>query len=142
MSTSLVIDRVLPAPPEQVWTAFTTEEGLAGWWWTHLPNTTYAVDLRVGGEYRIDSPSAGIGVHGAYVAIDAPRSFTASWIWVDDGTDGPAERIALTFAPDPAGTKLTITHDGPWTTSAPADAYRIGWTDTIDALERELVRAG
>jgi uncharacterized protein YndB with AHSA1/START domain len=136
MMQTLTIERIVPAAPERVWTAWTTADGLAGWWWTFLEGTTFDVDARVGGTYRIDSPNAGIGVHGEYLSLDAPRQFTATWIWVDAGTDGDLERISVTFEEHPSGTKLTILHEGPWTTSEPMEAYEKGWNDTLASLDQ------
>jgi uncharacterized protein YndB with AHSA1/START domain len=138
VSGRLTVSRVLPAPPDRVWPAWTTEQGLAGWWWTHLPGTTYEVDARAGGRYRISSPAAGIGVHGEYAIVDEPSCLTATWVWVDDGVDGPVERVTIRFAPHPSGTLLTIDHDGAWTAREPAEAYRQGWSDVIDALVQVL----
>jgi uncharacterized protein YndB with AHSA1/START domain len=135
MTATLRIERIVPAPPERVWSAWTTAEGLASWWWSFLDGTTYAVDARVGGSYRIDSPKAGIGVHGEYLSLDAPHRFTATWIWVDDGTDGEVETISVSLAEHPSGTKLTIVHEGPWTTREPMDAYEQGWQDTLSQLD-------
>lgn len=134
----LRIERLLPAPPPSVWAAFTSEHGLAGWWWTHLPGTTYSVDLRIGGHYRIDCRAAGIGVHGEYLELAPMQRLVPTWIWVDDGVDGPRERIALTFRATPAGTSLVVEHDGARPDDAPAEAYRQGWSDVLDALETAL----
>lgn len=136
MNPPLTIERVVLASPERVWTAWTTADGLARWWWTFLEGTTFAVDARVGGTYRIDSPNAGIGVHGTYLSIEAPSQFTATWVWVDDGIDGALEHISVSFDEDPGGTKLTIVHEGPWTTCEPMDAYEQGWLDTLSRLDR------
>ena len=59
---ALRLDRTIEAAPETVWAAWTTPSGLAAWWWDHWPSTTYAVDARVGGRYRIEAPEAGVGV--------------------------------------------------------------------------------
>jgi uncharacterized protein YndB with AHSA1/START domain len=136
VNPTLTVERVVPGTPERVWTAWTTADGLAAWWWRQLPGTTYEVDARVGGRYRIDSPAAGFGVRGEYTEVDAPRRFAASWIWVDDGADGEVEHIVVNFEPHPDGTKLTVTHTGPWTSEKPAELYREGWNDTIDALAK------
>jgi uncharacterized protein YndB with AHSA1/START domain len=138
MNPVLTVERVLPGAPARVWTAWTTPEGLAGWWWRHLPGTTYQVDARVGGQYRIDSPPAGIGVRGEYTEVSAPHRFAASWIWIDDGIDGAVEHIVVTFDPHPDGTKLTIIHTGPWADEEPVEQYRQGWTDVLDALRAQL----
>lgn len=134
MTLSLTIERVVPAAPEQVWTAWTTSEGLAGWWWAFLDGTTCQVDARVGGGYRIENPEAGIGVHGEYLAVDAPNRFAATWVWMDDGMDGDTEHVEVSFEAHPSGTKLTIVHSGPWTTREPMDAYEQGWNDTLAVL--------
>lgn len=135
MNPVLTVERILPGPPERVWTAWTTADGLAGWWWRHLPGTTYQVDARVGGQYRIENPAAGIGVRGEYTEVSAPHRFAASWIWIDEGTDGVVEHIVVTFDPHPDGTKLTVAHTGPRTTGQPVEQYRQGWTDVLDALD-------
>jgi uncharacterized protein YndB with AHSA1/START domain len=142
MTRSLTVERTVPAPPEQVWPAWTTAEGLAGWWWQHLPGTTYEIDARVGGTYRITSPAAGIGVHGAYLDIDEPHAFAATFIWIDDGVDAPTEHITVTLAAHPSGTTITIVHSGDWTDDDAATKYAAGWNDTIDHLVRTAASLG
>jgi uncharacterized protein YndB with AHSA1/START domain len=142
MNPALTIERLVRASPDRVWAAWTTAEGLAGWWWTFLDGTTFEVDARVGGTYRIDSPGAGIGVHGEYLSIDAPREFAATWIWVDDGTDGALEHISVSFDDHPSGTRLTIVHEGPWTTREPMDGYERGWADTLSRLDHVFLADG
>ncbi len=139
MIESITVQRFVAASPPRVWAAWTTESGLAGWWWKHLPGNSYEIDARPGGRYRITSPAAGIGVRGEYLEMDEPNRFLATWIWLDDGGEGPVETITVTFLEAPAGTLQTIVHTGPWTTAEPANAYEHGWNDTLDALAQSLL---
>ena len=137
-----MIERSLSAPPSRVWHLWTTVEGLAEWWWNFLPGTTYSVVLRPGGDYRIENSSAGFGVRGTFEAIEPERRLAATWVWLDGSTDGDVEHLEVRFEPDGAGTRLTIVHDGPWTTPDPAAAYAEGWSDTLAALDALVGAAG
>lgn len=136
--TSLHLDRLIGAPPEDVWRAFTTAEGLATWWWHTWPDTRYTIDARVGGSYRIEAAAHGIAVHGEYRVLDAPNRLAFSWIWCDedDGmmVEGPIEEVEVTFTATGSGTRVEVRHTGPWTTLEPAENYRQGWDFVLDAL--------
>jgi uncharacterized protein YndB with AHSA1/START domain len=132
--TTFTVDRVIPAPPERVWTAWTTVPGLAAWWWRHLPDTVCEVDLRIGGAYSMINQAAGIGVHGRYLALDPPRTFAATWVWSDDGVDGPTEQIEVTLQACSEGTQVSIVHRGGWVDAEPVENYRLGWHSVLDAL--------
>jgi uncharacterized protein YndB with AHSA1/START domain len=131
----LDLTRTFAAPRERVWHAWTTADGLATWWWSHLPGTTYAVDLRVDGAYRIEATAAGFGVAGRFVDVVAPERLSMTWTWLDESTPGPEEHVAVTFTEVPGGTRLDLRHTGPWTTTQPVEDYRTGWAQTLDALE-------
>lgn len=127
------------ATPERLWQAWTTEEGLAAWWWNGWPTTTYAVDLRVGGGYRITAEPQQIGVHGQYLEILPLQRLVFSWIWVDDGVDGDlTEHVEVQFVPVGGGTRLELLHAGPWTSREPADNYLQGWQHVFGSLEKLL----
>lgn len=131
----LVVSRTIRAPRAAVWAAFTTEAGLATWWWSGWPDTTYDVDLRLGGRYRIEAPSVGIAVSGSYLVIEAPRRLQMSWCWEDDGEPGPSERVEIVFEEIGASTALRVRHEGPWTSPGPSANYELGWNDVLDVLE-------
>lgn len=139
---SLQLDRLIGAPPEDVWRAWTTADGLATWWWHTWPGTRYTVDARVGGSYRIEAADHGIAVRGEYRVLDAPDRLAFSWIWCaeDDGVtvEGPVEEVQVTFTTDGSGTRVEVRHTGPWTTPAPAENYRQGWDFVLDALAADV----
>ena len=87
MTEPLVITRLVPATPEQVWLSWTTEPGLATWWWHTWPDTRYRVNAWVGGEYRIEAADHGFGVRGTFEVVEAPSRLVFSWVW--SGTNWP-----------------------------------------------------
>ena len=84
--------------PQRVWAAWTTADGLAAWWWPHLPDTAYVVDARRGGEYQIRSVQAGIGVRGTFERVDEPRQLVFSWVWITGTGEEPEDRVTVGFA--------------------------------------------
>lgn len=133
MTQSLTLEQQVPAPVSQVWDAWTTPEGLATWWWPHLPDTTYSVDLRPGGAYRIESPSVGIGVTGEYVVLDRPRRIHMTWTWLG-GSENHTEHVRVDFTETAADTTLVrVRHDVAGGQEA-ADSYRTGWIDVLARL--------
>lgn len=130
----LRVERFVGAPPEAVWAAWTTETGLAGWWWAGWDDTTYDVDLRIGCRYRIASASGGVAVSGEFTDLDPPRRLEMTWLWEDDDGTGPVEHVVVEFAEDTSGTMVTVLHKGPWSTPDPATAYQQGWDHVLDRL--------
>ena len=138
MTEPLVITRLVPATPEQLWLSWTTEPGLATWWWHTWPDTRYRVNAWVGGEYRIEAADHGFGVRGTFEAVEAPSRLVFSWVWYElaDGvaSEEPDDQVQVVFTPHPTGTLQQLTHTGPWTDDEAADNYRQGWTFVLDAL--------
>ena len=130
----LRVERRIRATVDRVWSAWTTESGLATWWWAGWADTTYRVDLRRGGAYRIDAPTPGIAVWGEFLDIDAERRLEMTWRWEDDGGPGPVERVVVEFEQDDAETVVRVLHTGPWTTPEPANDYAQGWAHVLDRL--------
>lgn len=130
----LVVRQVVHAPPAIVWRAWTTAEGLATWWWASSGDTTYEVDARVGGAYRISLASAGIAVSGEYLVLDAPHRLEMSWVWEDGDGAGPVERVEVSFDGDESATSVSVRHTGPWSSPEPAANYRQGWQHVLGAL--------
>lgn len=134
MTHALVVEQVVPASPARVWAAWASASELARWWWPHLPDTRYEVDLRPGGGYRIESASAGIGVHGEFLAVDEPRLVVMTWVWLDGGEPQATERVEVHFSEHLEGaTKVTVKHEVAGTDEAVA-AYESGWKAVLNRL--------
>jgi uncharacterized protein YndB with AHSA1/START domain len=123
------------ARPSDVFDALTSAEALARWWWPHIPDTTYAIEPRVGGRYEIRSGEAGIGVRGAIVALDRPQLIEVTWEWLDDHEPQPADEVRIELVPDGAGTVVRVTHTCP---EESVEDQRQGWTDVLGRLAATL----
>jgi uncharacterized protein YndB with AHSA1/START domain len=130
--TEITMTQEVAATPERVYAVWTDAALLATWWWPQLPDTTYDVDAVVGGDYRIRSEAAGIGVHGRFVALEPPHRLELTWVWEDGADHGPEERVVVDLAATATGTLVTVTH----AVADPlgADDFRQGWTDCLARL--------
>jgi uncharacterized protein YndB with AHSA1/START domain len=135
MSTSTItISRTVPAPPERVFGAWTDASQLAAWWWPQLADTTYDVDARPGGRFRIASPVLGATVTGVYTEVDPPRTLAFTWCWQDDDEPDAVveDTVVVTFEPNTSGTVVTIAHTS--TAHVPEGGAEQGWNDVLDRL--------
>lgn len=134
MSQDLVITAHVPAPPDQVYAAWLSPEGLSRWWWVAIGDTTYAVDGREGGEFLVQSTGAGIGVRGTFRTLREPDLIELTWIWLEGETAGPEELVRVDLAPQDGGTLVTVTHQV--VDPEGLESYRQGWTYVLDNLAR------
>src|SRR6478672_7398903 len=110
-ASTITITRTVPARPEAVFAEWTEAERLATWWWPQLPGTSYAVDARPGGAYRIEGPAIGATVSGTYSEVDPPRRLVFSWVWQDDGESASApDTVVVSFEPESDATAVTVAH--------------------------------
>lgn len=154
----VVVRRVLAAPPEQVWAAWTDARHLQRWFhprsWTIFQAT---LDLRVGGAFHYGFRGPDLADTWAlwrFTQVDPPRRLAFVQSFADE-QGGPAatpfggpwpERIATTVTLDPhagigRGTVLTVRATPLDATDAQQAAFRqlgpsmhTGWGETLDSL--------
>lgn len=140
---SLTLNRVFKAAPERVFDAWTDPALLAKWWG---PDGTGPLDpqldLREGGEYRLDMQGAESGaiyrLRGRYVTIDRPHRLAFTWEWLDEDNSIDGETLVeLEFRPVEGGTELVLTHTG-FANDSRRAAHEEGWTSSMGCLERAL----
>jgi uncharacterized protein YndB with AHSA1/START domain len=124
----------LAYPPERVWAAITTAEGLGTWLGAEAD-----VDLRPGGEARVrfeGHPTSTLVIH----VVDEPRQFAFTWpIEGLPGSDPRRTYVEFLLEPDGAGTRLTLTETG--FAQAPAGAAEgnaDGWRIKLAELAEYL----
>jgi len=132
MTPALLVEQQVAARPAAIWPLWTTAPGLARWWWPHLLDTTYDVEERPGGRYRIESSAAGIGVEGEFVSLDEPHELVLTWQWLHGGAAGPVDRVRIAFDERGADTLVRVTHE--MAGDQEHDGYLQGWTDVLDRL--------
>ncbi len=97
----------LAHPPERVWQALTTAEGL-GTWFGHSAE----IDLRVGGQARLTWNSGDAAVL-TIERVEPPRVFGYTWA-INGLPEGDPRRtyVEFTLAPTGSGTTLTMVESG------------------------------
>jgi uncharacterized protein YndB with AHSA1/START domain len=130
--TKFCLERRVNAPVDAVWRAWTTPEGLAKWWWPQLPDTSYDIDARVGGEYRFESKTTAIGARGEFTAVHQPDHLEMTWWWIGDETPEAPDFVSLDIRPDGSSTLVTVTHR--CQSGDASDDLRQGWDDVLDRL--------
>ena len=136
--STITVGRTVPGPAERVFETWTDEARLAAWWWPHLAGTTYDVDARPGGRYRIVSPVIGVTVSGDYSEVDPPHLLAFTWHWQDHDEPEPVveDIVVVTFEPRDAGTVVTVAHAS--SAHEPDGGTEQGWSDVLDRLVRLL----
>jgi uncharacterized protein YndB with AHSA1/START domain len=120
----------IPAPPSAVWRHLATADALRHWLHPSLE-----IDLRVGGTYRLHGFDPDTWISGTVLEIVPEGSLMLSWL-EENGDWVHPTRLTITLAPTPAGTSVTITHDGF------AGIGKPGWPDTVKAYEKGAARHG
>ena len=122
----------LAHPPERVWAALTTAEGL-GTWFGH----TAEVDLRVGGQAKL-SWDSGDRATLTIERLEPPRVFGYTWGIHGLPDDDPRRTyVEFTLEPTSAGTTLTVTESG-FAQVSDADAHKFAHDGNIEGWTSEL----
>jgi uncharacterized protein YndB with AHSA1/START domain len=133
---SIVVRRIVKAPPTRVFEAWTTSAQLRAWWGPRgVTCNDAAVDLRVGGRYRIGNllpDGKVIVIEGGFEIIEPPSKLV--YTWQVDG--GPIERVTVRFeAKDGTrSTEVVVVHDG-IRDEATKRTHEQGWLGCLDGLE-------
>ena len=148
----IVISRIINAPRELVFKAFTDPEHLAQFWGPKgFATSRCGVDLQVGGEFRIDMrgpDGVSYPCTGIYRDITPPERIVYAGTASDDNPCGaglpPRSVVTMTFAVVDGNTKITIHTRLPSAAAREAaikGGFKVGWNDSLDRLEVFLARA-
>lgn len=135
---TLVITRMLKAPAQIVFDAWSDPKHLVRWWGPSdftLPHCEQ--DFRVGGKYRfcMRAPDGSDHwVRGEYTHIDAPARLVFTWLREDDQGDIWCDTVvAITLEQRGTDTLLTL-NQTTFATQAHCDEHRDGWNECLDRL--------
>ena len=138
-STALSLSRIIRAPREEVFAAWTEPEALKRWWGPGPVTCPEAqVDLREGGAYRLANLEADgsiTWISGRFERVRAPEELVYTWS-VSIVPGGPS-LVRVLFLPHPEGTELVLTHER-FAVEAVRDMHLQGWGACIDKLEKML----
>lgn len=127
--THLEFDVVTALDPAAAWRAWSTELGMAEWFWPQWPDTDYRFDPSRDKQWRIASESVGVGVSGDVTKVKEPQELDFTWRWEDGDSVGDPEKVTVRLAPEGKGTRCKVTHE---CAEADADGLRQGWDDCLE----------
>ena len=138
----LVITRILDAPRDVVFRAWTEPDRVARWWGPQGFVTTYCdMDIRPGGAFRVCMRSPEGAEHwkqGIYREIVVPERLEFTFAWEDaEGKPGHQTLVTVTLADRGGRTELTL-HQAVFETVAARDDHRRGWTSTLQRFAEYL----
>jgi len=137
-SPPLRIVRVLSAPPEEIFDAWTDAPSLAVWMAPgSVERSIVEVDPRVGGRFRIlmKGPDCDHEHSGEYLVLERPRRLV--FTWTSEATHGRSTTVSVELRPHGAGeTELTLVHEG--LPDENAEDHRSGWGDILRKLDARL----
>jgi uncharacterized protein YndB with AHSA1/START domain len=126
---ALVVERVLPAGPDEVFDAWTTPSRMAAWM-SPVGAAEAEVDLRVGGSFRVVMVEARLEHSGEYLEIDPPRRLVFTWISPFTGAEPSV--VTVEMLPHDDGTRVVLTHER--LPEDVVDGHRDGWETMVGRL--------
>jgi predicted enzyme related to lactoylglutathione lyase/uncharacterized protein YndB with AHSA1/START domain len=149
--TTLRVTRLIKAPRERVFAAWTTPEDIVNWFGPDTCKVLSAkVDLRVGGQYHFrvkgqDCNTAQdkgeMDLRGTYTEIKKPARLVYTWQWHGDPAIEFGETLVTVDFLDKEGfTEVQIIHDR-FPNEEVSGKHNHGWNGSLDKLERQLSAA-
>jgi uncharacterized protein YndB with AHSA1/START domain len=131
--------RFILASPERVFAAWTDPAQLEKWWGpVDVRCISAAIDLRIGGQYRIGNelPDRSIvWIEGAFERIERPHLLVFSWR-TDPETEA-RELVTVRLTAQGQGTEVVVTHER-IESRALRERHGAGWEGCLDGLVAHL----
>lgn len=136
------LHRVLAAPVERVYKAFTDKQALEYW----LPpygftGTIHEMDIRVGGGYRMSFTNFGTGVSHSftveYIELTPNERIRHTDRFDDENLPGEMQ-VAIELKAVSSGTEIRIVQEG-IPSVIPVDSCYLGWQESLEQLARLVV---
>lgn len=138
----LEIERLLKAPQDKVFAAWTDPGQLAQWWGPHgMTCPVCEWDPVVGARYRTCMESANGDRHcvgGVFEEVDAPHRLVFTWKWEND-TDPEATdtRVIVELTAEGESTRLRLRHER-MPSEESANNHNDGWSSSFEDLDAFL----
>ena len=119
-------------PPEKVWAALTTADGLSAWFGNQA-----TIELRPGGEARMRWNEEGFTAEMRVERVEEPTVFGFTWPIFGLPADDPRwTYVEFTLEPAGAGTRLTVVESG--FAQLPEDLHRKAYDGNTEGWAKEL----
>jgi uncharacterized protein YndB with AHSA1/START domain len=138
---ALQVKRTFQASRERAFRAWTDAKELARWF---APPSDYStvvpeLDLRVGGNYRIEMHHKGGNVHrinGTYREIKPPEKIVFTWRW-EEGPAAHDSLVTVEFRDLGSSTEIQLTHEQ-LPSAEERGKHEHGWNLCLDHLAKYL----
>ena len=134
-SETLRVSRIVAAPKERVFRAWTEPSQVTKWWtigegW----KTPFAeIDLRVGGKFSLGNRPAGgelVLITGEFLVVEPPDRLVYTWRF--PGAEPAENRITVEFRGLGAQTEVVVTHEQ--ASKEMAEGAALGWKAALEGL--------
>lgn len=133
------VSKLISAPVEKVFKAWIDPALMSKWFYSGDVNAgmRFEQDVRVGGKYRIDSPTCeegkGASMSGIYKEIVPNKKLV--FTWTNSSQEFPANDTLVTveFVAKGDSTEVIIKHTN-FVAQATAERHNMGWTALIEKL--------
>ena len=137
MSGTVRLHRVLKAPPERIYRAFTLGEAMAKWLPPHgFFCTVHHLEAKEGGTFRMSFTNLTTGESnsfgGEYVEL-VPNTLLRDTDTFDDPNLPGAMMVSVTLKPIFCGTEVSIVQEG-IPDVIPVEACYLGWQESLSLL--------
>ena len=132
---ALEIRRVLPAPPERVFAAWTDAAWLSRWM-SPVGHARVDADPRPGGRLHVVMVGGGREIEhvGEFLEVEPPHRL--SFTWSSSYTGDRPSRVTVELAATDGGTRLTLRHER--LPAGAASSHRGGWGSMLERLAGHL----
>ena len=132
---SLQVRRLIPAPRERVFRAWTEREALQQWFRPFGMEVTVALlDARVGGSFRFESKAADgrrTLTTGTYREVRFPERLV--FTWVSNVRENQETLVTVEFLEKGASTEVVLTHER-FASAASMARHQQGWASLLEQL--------
>lgn len=139
--TTLHVERILAAPPESIFEAWTSPDAIKYWFGgTETVIDEVQVDLRVGGRYTIryrDESGDEAVVTGEYFHVEPPRRLVFSWTVKSRELVVDENMVTVEFRDLGGRTQVQLTHE-PFPDPDVRNLHAQGWNACLIALSQLL----
>ena len=141
---SLEVERLIEAPRDQVYTAWTDPAQMKQWFGPENVQTRDLIaDARVGGTFRWDltnSEGERMTMRGEYRELQLGKKIVFTWQWeADEDWENHISIVTVELDDADGETKLRLRHEQ-LPNEESRDGHRQGWNSTLNKLERLFER--